>query len=79
MLKKSASYNQIVANGSSIGKASALRKNISYHVIDETSKSIVDHPATLETWFVTLKSHVFIFTFSFTAFSNLYYYNNKYR
>ena len=51
-LKKSSSYNQIVASGSIPTKSNVVRKNVSYHVIDESSKSIVDAPQTLDTWFV---------------------------
>ena len=51
-LKKSSSYNQIVASGGTQTKSSAVRKNVSYLVVDESSQSIVEPPQMLDTWFV---------------------------
>ena len=55
-LKKSNSYNQIVAGfaAGSSGRTNVVRKNLSYHVVDESSQPIVESPQTLETWYVMI-------------------------
>lgn len=60
-IKKSSSYNQIVASGGIPTKSNVVRKNISYQVIDESSKSIVEPPQMLDTWFVIIYHKMSLF------------------
>lgn len=57
-LKKSSSYNHIVASGSTQTKSVGVRKNVSYLVVDESSQSIVEPPQMLDTWFVILTKYI---------------------